>query len=288
MSTTEVRLVFGCGYVGQRVANAWLERGFDVVVVTRSPDRAKWLSAEGFRAIIADVMFSETLRDLPVAQSVLFSVGFDRGQTWSIDEVYVRGLRNVLDALPTSTGRVIYLSSTGVYGDSGGEWIDEHTVADPTREGGKACLAAEQTLFNHPLGTRGIVLRLAGIYGPGRVPRRDEVLAGTPIVGRGDGYLNLIHVRDVVRAVLAAEECTGHSRVFNVSDGHPVRRADYYAELARLYRAPTPQFAGVAAAERARGGADKRVGNARMLHELAVKLQFPTFRDGLAAVVRES
>jgi nucleoside-diphosphate-sugar epimerase len=287
MSSPVAKLIFGCGYVGHRVAKAWLEGGHEVAVVTRSPERATRLSSEGLRAIVADVMLPETLRKLPPAPSVLFAVGFDRNQSWSIDEVYSHGLRNVLDALPAETGRVIYLSSTGVYGDSDGAWIDEETPAEPTRKGGQACLAAEQTLFAHPLGARGIVLRLAGIYGPERVPRRDDVLAGRPIDGTGDGHLNLIHVHDVVRAVRAAETHAGFGGIYNISDGHPVRRANYYEELARLYQAPTPQFAGVAGAERTRGGADKRVRNARMLQELAVELQYPTYREGLAAIVRE-
>jgi nucleoside-diphosphate-sugar epimerase len=287
MNTLGAKLIFGCGYVGHRVAEAWRDQGHPVAIVTRSSDRAKLFNAEGFRAITADIMLRETLYELPEAQSVLFAVGYDRSQPWSIGDVYARGLRNALNALPAGTGRIMYLSSTGVYGDSGGAWIDEATVAEPTREGGKACLAAEHALFAHPLGARGIVLRLAGIYGPGRVPRRDDVLAGKPIAGNGDGYLNLIHVHDVVHAVLAAEARASLGRTFNLADGHPVRRADYYTELARLYGAPTPQFTGVMGPGRIRGGADKRVGNARMLAELAVKLQFPTYREGLAAIVRE-
>lgn len=287
MNIESTRLIFGCGYVGHPVAAAWRDRGSDVTVVTRSADRARQLAAEGFRSLVANIMQPETLRNLPAAQTVLFAVGYDRSQPWSIGEVYAQGLRNVLDALPANTGRVIYLSSTGVYGDSSGQWIDEETVAKPDRDGGKASLAAEQTLFAHPAGSRGIVLRLAGIYGPGRVPRRDEVLAGTPIVGCGDGYINLIHVVDVVGAVLAAEASAVGQRIFNVSDGHPVRRTDYYAQLARIYATPPPQFSGIMGTSRARGGAHKRVRNARMLDELAVRLQYPTYREGLTAIAAQ-
>lgn len=287
MSTAGARLVFGCGYVGHRVAKAWLNRGNYVAVVTRSADRAKQFAAEGFHPVIADVMSPATLCELPAAETVLFAVGYDRTRPWSISEVYARGLQNVLNALPPETGRLIYISSTGVYGDAGGEWIDEDTPAVPSREGGKACLAAEQVLPAHPLGANGIVLRLAGIYGPGRVPRREAVLAGKPISGKGDGFLNLIHVEDAVASVLAAERLAPRRRTYNVSDGNPVRRADYYAELARLCGAPPPQFSGVIESERSGGDANKRVSNARMLSELAVNLQYPTYRDGLAAIVRE-
>ena len=101
---------------------------------------------------------------------VLFAVGFDRAAGGSIDEVYAGGVQNVLAALPSDVGRVIYISTTGVYGNAGGEWVDEDTPPDPQRDGGRASLAAEQVLAASPFASRGVVLRLAGIYGPGRIP----------------------------------------------------------------------------------------------------------------------
>jgi nucleoside-diphosphate-sugar epimerase len=199
-------------------------------------------------------------------------------------------LKNVLDALSLATRQIIYISSTGVYCEAAGNWVDEETPCQPEREGGRACLAAEQVLASHPLGQRGIVLRLAGIYGPGRVPRRADLLAGKAIPGSGDGYLNLIHVDDAVRVILAAENVASPPRTFNVSDGNPAPRREYYRELARLVSAPEPNFqlTGGSATERTRGGSDKRVSNARMLAELGVDLQYPSFREGLAAIINSS
>ena len=94
--------------------------------------------------------------------------------------VYVDGLQAALDALPTATGRIIYISSTGVYGQTSGEWVDEESECRPTREGGRVCLAAEGVLASPDLGQRAVVLRLAGIYGPGRIPRRTELPAKIP------------------------------------------------------------------------------------------------------------
>ena len=96
----------------------------------------------------------------------------------SIEEVYAGGVRNVLAALPHDTGRFIYISTTGVYGPADGDWVDEETPPDPRRDGGRASLAAEQVLAAHPLGQRGVILRLAGIYGPGRVPFLDKLAGG--------------------------------------------------------------------------------------------------------------
>ena len=157
--------------------------GHDVVVVTREPRAGRRsFEQQGYAAIVADVTQPETLRELPAAETVLFAVGFDRSESrQSIEEVYAGGVRNVLAALPADTGRFIYISTTGVYGPAGGEWVDEATPPDPQREGGRASLAAEQALAAHPLGQRSVILRLAGIYGPGRVPFFDELRAGEPI-----------------------------------------------------------------------------------------------------------
>jgi nucleoside-diphosphate-sugar epimerase len=288
MSRSATRLIFGCGYVGHRAAKAWQAAGLRVTIVTRSSERTRQFASEGFDTIVANISDRASLRNLPAAGTVLFAVGYDRSPSQSIGQVYSGGLANVLDALSPETGRVIYISSTGVYGDAAGEWIDEETPAVPSRDGGRACLAAEQALFAHPLGQRGVVLRLAGIYGPGRLPRREDLLAGKPIDGSGDGCLNLIHVDDVVRAILAVEKHAAPPRIYNVSDGNPSSRREYYAELSRLLSAPPPVFTGSTLAQRTRGGADKRVSNARMLAELGVKPRFPSFREGLAAILADS
>src|SRR3954471_3111309 len=119
------KLVFGCGYLGERVARKWREAGHAVVVVTRSDARANEFRQAGYEAIVADVTQPETLTRLPVAETVLFAVGFDRASKHSIQQVYADGMSNVLAALPSATGRLIYISTTGVYGPADGGWVDE-------------------------------------------------------------------------------------------------------------------------------------------------------------------
>ncbi len=236
------RLIIGCGYLGSRVAPRWREAGDDVLVVTRSDQRAAAFQQQGLRPVVADVTSPATLAELPVADTVLYAVGFDRGAGLSMREVYVDGLRHVLDALPAATGRIIYVSSTGVYGQSDGAWLDEDSPTQPERESGQVCLAAEELLESHRLGDRAVVLRLAGIYGPDRVPNSAALLAGEPIDSPEEGYLNLIHVDDAATVVLAAAAHPQPSPRYVVSDGHPVLRRDYYAEAARLLGAPAPRF----------------------------------------------
>lgn len=284
------KLVVGCGYLGHRVAERWLAAGDTVFAVTRSSQRASQFQRAGLAPIVADVRDPRSLAGrLPTADTVLWAVGFDARAGGSIEQVYVEGLRNVLGALPAETRRIVYISSTGVYGDAAGQWIDEDTPCRPRRAGGIASLAAEGVLAEHPLGPRSVVLRLAGLYGPGRVPRLDALRAGEPIPAPECGFLNLIHVLDAVEVVLAAERDAPPPRTYLVSDGQPVVRREYYEALARLVGAPPPRFAAPAADSPAaeRAASDKRISNARMRAELRVELKYPSFREGLAQIVAE-
>jgi nucleoside-diphosphate-sugar epimerase len=269
------------------VARLWQAGGHEVFVVTRSGERARQFAAAGYRPIVADVLQPDSLTRLPQADSVLFAVGFDRTANASIYDVYVAGLRDVLASLADATRRVIYISTTGVYGQSHGEVVDESSATEPLREGGKASLAAERVLAADRLGERAITLRMAGLYGPGRIPLAGAIRRGEPIPAPAEGSLNLIHVDDAARIVLAAEARAEAPRTYVVSDGHPAVRREYYEELAQLLNAPPPTFftPTLEATSRTRGGGDKRASNARMLEELGIELEYPTFREGLAAIV---
>ena len=281
------KLIFGCGYLGQRVAALWRAAGHEVYAVTRSQQRVPALAAAGLVPIVADLASSA---ELPIPQgvrSVLFAVGYDRGSSQLIHDVYVGGLAWALACLPESVEKFIYISSTGVYGQVTGSEVDEDSPCQPTREGGRACLAAEELLRASKLADKSVILRLAGIYGPGRIPRSQDLLAGKPIDAPAAGWLNLIHVEDAARIVLLAEERAQPPKLYVVSDGQPAQRGDYYRELARLLGAPTPQFteppADSPAAQRA--ASDKRISPRRLFAELQPKLNYLSYREGLAAIV---
>jgi nucleoside-diphosphate-sugar epimerase len=288
-------LIFGCGYLGERVALRWRAAGHEVAIVTRSAHRAERFRKQGFVPIIADVTRPHTLGQFIEAQTVLYSIGFDRTAAYSIDEVYAGGVRNVLAALPAQLSRFIFISTTGVYGPAEGGWVDEATPPAPQRDGGRASLAAERVLANHPLGGRGIILRLAGIYGPARVPFIDELRAGKPLPAPATGWLNLIHVDDAAEVVVAAAEMPlealgTHNRwplVYSVSDGCPVERGEFYSEVARQVGAPPPRFVkpDPNSPRAARAAANRRISNVRMLADLRVTLAYPDYRAGLAAIL---
>ncbi len=280
-----LKLIVGCGYLGLRVARRWMAAGHAVTGLVRTLAGAESLARESIRPIVADVTQPSTLRDLPVADTLLYAVGYDRAGGASRWAVYVDGLRTVLDSLPSPVRRVILISSTGVYSEHTGGSVDESSPCHPLRESGRALFAAEEALAAHPLGERGIVLRLAGIYGPNRLPRRAELTSGEPLPITAGEHVNLIHVDDAAAAVLAAEAEGQPPRTYVVSDGQPLERRAYFAELARHFGLPRPSFRDPLPGEPtgSRGG-DKRVSNARMLAELRVKLTYPTFREGLSAM----
>ena len=283
------KLIFGCGYLGLRVARLWLAEGETVWAVTRSAQRAALLAAEGIRPLIADVAEETTLPALALPtdlETVLFAIGYDRTSGRSIQQVYVDGLGRALARLPKLSGALIYISSTGVYGNGAGDWVDETSVCQPTREGGRACLAAEQLLQASEQRDRAIILRLAGIYGPGRIPRAGDLRAGAPIDAPEHGYLNLIHLDDAARIVLLAEKNSPRPRTYVVSDGAPVVRGAYYRELAALLGAPLPRFVAPPSDSPAalRAASDKRINPARLMHDLAPRLLYPSYREGLRAI----
>ena len=288
------KLVFGCGYLGRRISQRWLEDGDEVWVVTRSSARAKELESCGFHAVIADVTQPGSLCELPAAESVLYAVGYDRSTGLQQRQVYVDGLTHVLEHLPhDKLERFIYISSTGVYGQSDGSWVDEDSICQPTRAGGQCCLEAENRLARVIWGDRRIVLRLAGIYGPSRIPNLRLAAAGEIARIATDGYLNLIHVDDAVRVVLAAELRARTPTLYTVSDGQPVLRSDFYAHVLRwdwpvMDKVQPGQGSPARPASRQqRTGSSKRVVNQRMLRELGVQLEHKNYQEGLAAIARQ-
>lgn len=288
------KMIVGCGYLGLRVAAAWIAAGHQVAALTRSATRAKDLADLGIKPVIGDICQPESLKALPAAETVLFAVGYDKSSGYSQQAVYVDGLKHVLDVVAARTRRLIYISSSSVYGQSAGEWVDESSECQPMQPGGQCCLAAEQLVrayfpdsnSHERRDCSANVLRFSGIYGPGRLLSRVESLrAGEPLTGRGDAWLNLIHVDDGVRAVLATELLGEPGQTYLVSDNLPIHRADYYGRLAVLCGAPPPRFNPSVAATRGSGGINKRCRNQRMTDVLKVDLQYPTVNEGLPQAI---
>ncbi|HMC67348.1 MAG TPA: SDR family oxidoreductase [Gemmataceae bacterium] len=278
------KLIIGCGYLGRRIASRWCREGHHVFATTRTGQHANELRQLGLEPVICDVLNPDTLATLPAVQTVVHCVGLDRRSGQTMRAVYVQGLANVLARLPT-TNRFLYISSTSVYGQRAGELVDETAVTEPSEESGRIVLEAEELARKQWPGA--IILRFAGIYGPGRLLRQEAVQAGEPIVAEPERWLNLIHVDDGATAVLAAESRSQPGAIYNVSDDHPIPRREFYAALASILGAPAPRFAPpdpcgpLPPHERA----NRRISNELMRRELGVNLQYPSFREGLRASV---
>lgn len=303
-------LIFGYGYLGRRVAKLAINRGDSVFATTRNPAKSAAIAAAGLQPVLCDWTdrcgLMRSISALGPLDRVLVAVAFDRQSNVDRYVAMVGGLANLLDALSQTESRgatstsLCYISTTGVYHQTGGVWVDERSPTHPTRDGGKAHLRAESLLRNHVAnhddGT-GIVhrtLRLSGIYGPGRVPRAADVREGRPIASPQNGYLNLIHVDDAATAVMSAWDLPPdhHAgfpdrRTYLISDDEPVVRRNFYQQIADHYGAPAPKFCDPAedASVRFRSETNKRVWNRKMKQELGLRLKFPTYREGLLDVL---
>jgi len=275
------RLVVGCGYLGGVVAARWVAAGDAVWGIVRTPSRQAALEAAGVTALVADVAGAAPLPALPEVDTVVWSVGFDRSAGQAYRDVHVTGLARLLDALSGSP-RVVMVGSTGVWGRVEGMVVDESTPPSPEREAGRVLLDAERVLADHRLGP-GTVLRLAGIYGPGRLPRLDDLRAGRPLPADPDSWLNLIHVDDAATILMAVAGHPSPGPLYVVSDGHPLRRGDFYATLADLCGSPPPQW--TPPPPESRGG-DKRVDPGRLFREIAPTLAHPRALEALAGILK--
>lgn len=277
----------GCGYLGMRVARIWQAKNDPIFALTRKSERSERFRREGWTPLLGDLCGE--LPTWPEVDTVLLAVGFDRSSDYSIDEVYVGGVRRLIETLPDSLRRLIYISSTGVYGSVREEVVDEGTECRPDRPGGKACLEAERLLRESRFGSRTIILRLAGIYGPDRVPRLKTLRDGEPIAADPNGQLNLIHVDDAAAVVVAVADHTAPAPMYCVSDNAPGRRGDFLRLAAEQLDLPEPTFDLEAATGPGnRRGGNKRVDSSKLLAEIPVTLQFPSYQVGLPDAISRS
>lgn len=279
------KLIVGCGYLGKRIAREWISQGHQVFALTRSPDRANQLRQAGIEPLIGDVTQAPDFRDLESLETVLYSVGFDRHSGQSRQAVTIDGLRKILACLPEKVARLLYISTTSVYGIDDGSWVDADTHCEPKQENGILALQAERILksFAEEHRVSAGILRLSGIYGRGRLlARQQSLMNAVPISANPSGWLNLIHVEDAVTAILACETQGQSGATYLVSDDLPIPRREYYSLLARLVGAPEPKFD---SSPEEFQRLNKRCDNRRTKDELDWTPRFPTFAEGLPDAV---
>jgi nucleoside-diphosphate-sugar epimerase len=296
-------VVVGCGYVGLELAAQLAERGHAVTGVRRSDAGLDAVEAVGERiagggavdAVRADATDPASLDALPAADAVVFAASSGGRGADAAREVYVDGLRNVVEAYAARSSppdRLVYTSSTGVYGDHDGEWVDEETSIDPTTEKTRVLAEAERIALEtaDEAGIDGTVARFAGLYGPDRY--RLERYVDGPVTA---GYLNMVHRDDAagaIRHLLETNRARGESVV--VVDDEPVDKhafADWLADAcgvprpAKRSKAERIAAGDLSAAAERRVRTSKRCSNNR-LRALGYEFAYPTFREGYLDAVR--
>lgn len=231
--------ILGCGYVGTAVGIELLKRKRQVRATTTTPSRVAELAALGFEAAEWHVDDVQGLSRLIHDQDGVILCVAPGKRTQDYREVFLRGVQSVVAALPGSgVSRIVYTSSTRVYGQDAGEWVDESSATVPHDENGKVLRAAECALLegvkdlaaSEKREVSATVLRLSGIYGPGRDPAERVLKLAGQTRDDGDEWVNLIHRDDIVTAIARLLKVPYHG-ILNLSDDRPTTRREYYDRL---------------------------------------------------------
>ena len=282
-------LIIGCGDIGRRTAALWQARGAHVAGLARSEAGDARLAQLGIQPLPGDLDRPASLATLPYRSTLLYYFAPPPPEGTTDPR-----LRALLHAIPADAApeKIVYISTTGVYGDSHGDWVDEESPVNPQAARSRRRLDAETALrawgTEHKVPV--VILRVPGIYGDGRLPL-DAVRAQRPVLDEGEsGYTNRIHADDLARVCLAAAERGRADRIYNVSDGNPGSMTSYFNTLADTLGVARPPVVSRAEAQKIFSAGmlsylneSRRISNRRMLEELGVELLYPTLEAGLAA-----
>lgn len=284
-------MIFGCGYVGKALAQQLLGQGVRVGALTRNAEKAAALRALGLCEVIEAELDSQAWHAQVSGRydAVVNCVSSAGGGLAGYRQSYLEGQRSILEwARSQSIRSYIYTSSTSVYPQDDGATVDEAADTRDAPATGQVLLASEALLAGavDRIG-RWYVLRLAGIYGPGRHYLLDQLREGAgKIPGRGDYALNMIHLEDIVAVICGFLGGRADSGIYNVADDSPATKAEVLAHLAERLNLPAPTFDPEQVSERLRrrGGRmpHRYVSNAKAKAALHWQPKYPSFREGYA------
>lgn len=282
-------LIVGCGDTGRRLARLLANAGSRPPIAwVRTANSRHDLTGEGFDARAVDL--DTDAIELPVAQMLVFYLAPPPGEG-TTDPRLKRFLEAARKRPPA---RIVYISTSGVYGDCGGAWVDETRPPNPQSDRARRRLDAESQLgdFADGLGTQIVILRVGGIYGPGRLPV-ERLRAGgvTAVCPEEAPYSNRVHVEDLARCLFAAGQPGRPGGVYNVADGESGTMTEYFYAVADRAGLPRPPCVSLAEAPQALGPGmwsfvreSRRLDVTRMREELGLKLTYPTLSAGLDAI----
>lgn len=285
-------LIIGCGYAGTAVGTELIRAGHEVFALTRSENRSEELRSRGFHPLVADVTRPEDLgRIEPRFDWIVNTVSSSEGGVEDYRAVYYQGTANLLRWLETAPPRkFVYTSSTSVYGQTDGSLVKESSAAEPASEMGRVLRATEDLLLEAARNKQfpAIILRVAGIYGPGRGHLFLQYLKDEArLAGAGDRLLNMIHRDDVANCIVSALKSGRPGEIYNAVDDEPVPEIHFFRWLSEtLGKRMPPHAATGEEPARKRPLTHKKVSNRKLRMELGCALRYPTFRQGYTAEIQ--
>ncbi len=281
--------IIGCGDIGERVAKILLAQKIAVNTLVRRSTRAEYLNKLNFNATKADLDQEDSAQIFDKGAKVIWFS--PPPSTGCKDHRIRRWLKNIESKqLPE---KIVYISTSGVYGDCSGAWVDELTPVNPQADRSKRRLDAEQQLVTwcKQQQVPYVILRVAGIYGEGRWPL-ERIRRGNPVVKKDEAaFSNRIHQDDLAQACVAAllrDEAQG---VINVSDGQPSTMSDYFQQIAKVFSLPALEEITLQQAKQQLSPAmisylteSRRIDNRKMLKLLEIRLKYPTLEAALATM----
>ena len=264
-------LILGAGYVGRVLAAEFTSQGHQVCAVSRQSGDVDSTNLADLKKLGVDWDF------------VINSVSSSKGGLEEYRRVYFEGTRNIIEWLSGSPiQKYIYTSSTSVYGQTDGSWVDETSATEPQSETSKVLVETEKLLHGFPA----VILRVAGIYGPERGHLFQQFLRNeATISGDGSRYLNMVHRDDVVGAILTILRGGVPGEIYNVTDDEPVTQVEFFQWLSKVLSRPLPPNA-PEPATRKRGITNKRVSNRKLREKLGWSPQYPNYRVVYAAEIK--
>ena len=291
--------IIGAGYTGSRLARASRQQGADVLAMTRAPKRQADLKTLGVRCLPLDLDAAGAARDIQTSgiggRAIFYMVPPpEEGQ----GDPRIANFLAALSSVTPSPACLVYLSTSAVYGDCGGRLVDESSPPRPASDRGRRRLDAERQVlaWGASRDTPVRVLRVPGIYGPGRLPLA-RLAAGAAVASDEPGPRpgNRIHVDDLVGACLAASVYRGPHQVFNVGDGNHASMGEYFRRVADLADLPQPEqvdfqtlLARASPMMRSFLEESRRLDTRLMRSELAYLPRYQDLDEGIRASLAES
>ena len=269
-------LIAGCGYLGRALADLLGSERWEVEGWTISADSAQELSRSGLRAQSVDISnLNDVTANTPDFDAVVHCASTRGGDVDLYRRVYLNGARNLIEHF--GTARFLFVSSTSVYAQTKGEWVTEESMAEPKPETGKILRETEDLV----LAKNGTVIRVGGIYGPGRSALLKKFLSDEAILDlENDRFVNAIHRDDAATAMpILLKSATAAGQIYNVVDDEPFLLSECYRSLATALNRPLPP-SGKSISKRKRGESNKRVSNAK-LRSIGWAPEFPDFATGM-------